>query len=340
MADMRLLVFKVNQLGDNVVFLPVVQWLRAHLPELDLTVLTSPVAAPLYEVCTPGVRVITADTKSFNAAWKRPARLIGLHRQIQALSPEVCLLADDQGNVAHLLAWMAGAGIRVGGRHARVKLNGLLTHLEELDLTEHIALQNWRIMKRSLEAMGLVADSAGAFPPPPDLSAFCSGDAEGGVIIHPGASRDYKRWPMERYVALANALSSHAEVIFIRQKHESENLLSDTVRLVEPASLQEFIGRMSSAALFIGNNSGPMNIASALGTPGIVFSGPSTAIWDPAWHPERFRILRDPKLSCQPCDKADHPVNACQNGANPMSCMTRWSVEEVHEIALGMLAKA
>ena len=340
MADMRFLVFKVNQLGDNVVFLPVVQWLRAHLPKLEITVLTSPVAAPLYEVCTPGITVMTVDTKSFNTAWKHPSRLLALHRQVRALSPEVCMLADDQGNVAHLLARTAGAGIRVGGRHARVKLNGLLTHLEKLDLTEHIALQNWRIMKLALKAMGELPDTAGAHPPPPDLSAFCTGDPERAVIIHPGASRDYKRWPMERYVALANALSSDTEVTFIKQKHESEKLLCDAVRLVEPASLQDFISRMSRASLFIGNNSGPMNIASALGTPGIVFSGPSTAIWDPAWNPERYRVLRDPKLLCQPCDKADHPVNACQNSANPMACMTRWSVEEVHEMALGMLTKA
>ena len=79
-----------------------------------------------------------------------------------------------------------------------------------------------------------------------------------------------------------------------------------------------------------------MNIASALGVPGVIMNGPSTPNWNPAWHGDRFTLLSDPSLACQPCDQLTHPVNACQNLEEPMACMKRWTVErvlaKVHEV--------
>ena len=334
---MKLMVFKVNQLGDNVVFLPVVQWLQRNLRDVEISVFTSPVAAPLYEVCTPGVRVLTADTKVFNSSWRNPAQLLHYHRMVRKEAPDVCLLADDQGNVAHLLARASGARIRVSGRHARVKLSMLLTHREILDLHEHVAVQNWRIMMLTMRALGLPISEVPEHPPAPDLSGFGARNSERLILIHPGASRDYKRWPLDRYVALANALCDDADVCFIRQSHESEKLLRPQVQQLQPSSLQDFIKLMGRAGLFIGNNSGPMNIAAALGIPGIIFCGPSIPSWDPAWHAASFHLLRDPKVACQPCDRLDHPVDRCQNAATPMACMLRWSVDHVRELALSKL---
>ena len=86
---------------------------------------------------------------------------------------------------------------------------------------------------------------------------------------------------------------------------------------------------MAGARHFVGNNSGPMNIASALGVSGTILNGPSAANWDPPWHGERFDLLRDPALACQPCDPLTHPANVCQNREHPMACMLRWSVDDV-----------
>ena len=220
-----------------------------------------------------------------------------------------------------------------------MKLNMLLTHRALPNLHEHIAVQNWHIMVHMLEALGLSTTDVPGHPPAPDLSAFCDGAPQQLVIVHPGASREYKRWPMDRYVSLANALVDDTEVCFIKQGHDAEKALHPEVRLVQPTSLRDFIALMGRASLFIGNNSGPMNIASALGIPGIVFCGPSTPNWDPAWHADRFHLLRDTGLRCQPCDKWDHPVNRCQNPTSPMACMLKWSVDQVHELAVARLKK-
>lgn len=45
---MRVVIFKFNHLGDNVVFLPVVQQLRRQFSDWDLVLLTTPTEAELY----------------------------------------------------------------------------------------------------------------------------------------------------------------------------------------------------------------------------------------------------------------------------------------------------
>jgi len=319
-ASMTLLVFKVNQLGDNVVYLPVVQSLAAAHPDWRIVVLTSPAAARLYEVCCPKVELRVFETAKFNGAWRQPWRLMYMAAQLRALKPDACLLGDDQGNVAHLLARMSGAKVCVGPRTPHVRLNALLHARVDVNADESVAMHNWHI-----------AGAKFALPetmPAPDLNAFGS-DESGAIVIHAGASRDYQRWPLRNFVTLANRLAETHAVRWIAQPDDTD--LSDKVERVETQSLDELVRVIAGAKLFVGNNSGPMHIAAACGTPGVILVGPSSPRWDPAWHRERFDLLREPRLSCQPCDLPTKPVNRCLNLQTPMACLNRWTVDAVHE---------
>lgn len=322
-----LLIFKVNQLGDNVVYLPVVQSLVANNPEWRIVVLTSPTATRLYEVCCPEVEVISYETAGFNGAWRRPARLLALWREIRKIKPDACLLGSDQGSVAHFLARFSGARVVVGPEAERVKLNVLLNLRLPSEGEESVAIYNWRIAQALAGHLKLAALPEKM--PPPDLRAF-GREEHASVVMHAGASRAYKRWPLDRAVDLANRLSAEHAVTWFEQDEPEEARLRPEVRRVKPGTLDGLVRVLAGARHFIGNNSGPMNIASALGVPGTIFNGPSTSNWDPPWHTHGFDILRDPKLACQPCDQLSHPVNACQNKERPMACMDRWSVDEVH----------
>ena len=191
-------------------------------------------------------------------------------------------------------------------------------------LSQHVALQNWGIAKQLAE---LIGGQLPEKPLAPDLSGLVESTWGSGIVIHAGASRAYKRWPMDRYVRLANLLTAHHQVTWVDQG--SDEGLLPAVNRFKQGELAAFVTLLAGAKLFIGNNSGPMNMASALGVPGIIFNGPSTPNWNPAWHAERFTLLTDPALACQPCDKLTHPVNTCQNAAEPMACMNRLSVEAV-----------
>jgi len=326
---MRLLIFKVNQLGDNVVFLPVVQELQRRHPDWRITVCTSPVAAPLYQTTCPQIQTLEFITREFNDAWRHPLELVRLALQFRRLPQDACLLGNDQGNVAHLLSRITGASRRIGPLIHERHLGRLLHARVPVDFTAPDPRQNWCIAQT-------LDPSLPETIPAPDLSAFGKADHE-GVFIHAGASRDYKKWPLDRFIDLANRLSKSVPVRWMDQGQEVESLLSAAVERVRPGPLGDLIRHIAAARLFIGNNSGPMNIASALAVPGLIFNGPSTPSWDPFWHRERFDLLRDPTLPCQPCDRPTRPVNACLNTAEPMACMKRWTVEKVHQMALDKL---
>jgi ADP-heptose:LPS heptosyltransferase len=319
-ASMTLLVFKVNQLGDNVVFLPVVQSLVAAHPDWRIVVLTSTTAARLYEVCCPQVELRVFETARFNGAWRQPWHLMPMAAQLRGLKPDACLLGDDQGNVAHLLARLSGAKLRVGPQTPHVSLNALLHHRVAMEGKESVASHNWRIVREKFELPENM--------PAPDLSAF-GGDNAGAIVIHAGASREYQRWPLNNFIDLANRLAETHAVRWIAQGGETG--LSDAVQQVKTKTLDELVRVIAGAKVFVGNNSGPMHIASACGTPGVVLIGPSSPRWDPVWHRERFDLLREPRLSCQPCDLPTKPANRCLNLQAPMACLNRWSVDAVHE---------
>jgi ADP-heptose:LPS heptosyltransferase len=322
---MTILISKVNQLGDNVVFLPVVQQLRSTFPDARLVVVTSPVAAPLYERCVERVEVLKVPTKEFNQAWRSPLKLIRMARQWRAHKPDAVLVANDQGNVAHFLAGLSGARYRVGPENEEIKTHWMLNLRSEANLLLPIAMQNWRIAQMLCAELGASIPDR---PPCPDLLRLVGPVAvQPEVVIHPGASRAYQRWPLDRFVELATALSTSNRVCWIDEGSQVE--LPGQVQRVKPNDLASFVSLLAGTRLFVGNNSGPMHIASALGVPGVIPIGPSTPCWDPYWHNERFVLLRDRTLTCQPCDRLSGPVNVCQNTVSPMVCMKRWSVDEV-----------
>jgi ADP-heptose:LPS heptosyltransferase len=157
------------------------------------------------------------------------------------------------------------------------------------------------------------------------------------VVIHPGASAAYKRWPAENFRDLAARLATHSPVAWIETPETPAVGLSDAVQRIRTNNLRELTGWLDRARLFVGNNSGPLHLASALGTPSLILNGPTDPAWDPIWHRDRIAMLRDASVPCISCDVwADYPGH-CVNRQTPMACMQVWTVERVMKAALDQL---
>jgi ADP-heptose:LPS heptosyltransferase len=328
---MNIGIFEVNQLGDNVVFLPVVQALRKKFPDWRLFLATTPTAAALYDADVPPDRRLVILRADFNGAWRNPFRLVRLAVRVFSERLDGSVLADDQGNVAHLLALLAGGRIRIGMRREYVRVRGGLTHAVAPLAGVSPALQNWEIARAAVRAFG--GGDIAPRPPAPDLGHLVRGAIRRPkrIIIHPGASMAFKRWHPDRFRELAVRLATDHEVIWIEQPELGEVQLPGTITRVASGSLQEFVHLLGTASLLVANNSGPMNLAAAIGTPAVIISGPAHPAWDPVWHSEKFLILRETSLPCLPCETERRAVTKCSNVANPMACMKAWSVQTVYE---------
>lgn len=331
---MNLLIFKFVNLGDNVVFLPVVQALRARFPAWRITLLTTPQEAGLYASTLTPQEIITCSQLRFNSSWKRPWELAQWWAKVRLGRPTACLISFDQGNAAHFLARHSGANIRVGSRIAHVRINHSLTHDIGMAADGRVASWHWDMARALVQSLGY--QDWPTSPPPPDLSSMITTlprSRARRIVIHAGSNQAFTRWPLERFALVANRLAADYEVVWVNRPETSIVSLSGAVQRVTPGSLPELTSLLASADLFLGNNSGPMHLANALGVRGVVVSGPSAHGWDPFWYRERWTVLRHPSLACVPCEWKPqfHLIRDCALTTDPLACLRYWSVEKVEQ---------
>ena len=162
------------------------------------------------------------------------------------------------------------------------------------------------------------------------------------VAIHPGVGNVMRQWPAEHFAALIDLLVERNAVnaVLIGGPEETELAAqvlagvahqTSVVSLVGRTPLRELPALLSACALYVGNNSGPKHIAAALGVPTIgIHSGVVDAIeWGPIG---RRAVAVRRNMTCSPCylDRmADCPRNfACMRGLEPAI------VREVSEVFL------
>jgi ADP-heptose:LPS heptosyltransferase len=325
---MKAVIFKLNAFGDNVVFVSAVQELRRRCPEMDITLITTPNEAELYGGPLAPQRILTSTKKAFNKSYRRPWVLASWVLRVRNLRPDACLLAFDQGSAAHVIASLSGARIRIGGNVAQRRISAPLT--EDIALPEdgRPVTWNWRMARALARSSGQAAGWSD-LAPAPDLRHLIKDEGEAGgtrrrVIVHAGASRTLNRWDKSRFARVAESLSSDCDVFWVIHG-EATGTPPRGVTGVEVQSIGQLANLFARADLFVGNNSGPMHLANALGCKGVVVTGSSAAGWDPYWHRDRWSVLRHPNLYCAPCEKPNGPASACANLENPMACMEYWS---------------
>lgn len=329
---MRVLILKLNHLGDNVVFVPVVQALRRLCPDWHLTVLTTPNEAALYGGPLGAQEVWTSAKRAFDKSHRRPWRLLRWLAKARLARPDACLVSFDQGSAAHLVARASGARFRVGGNLDFIRVRHSLTREIPIPADGRPVSWNWAMARGLAAAFGRDTNWP-TTPPPPDLG-FLVPDRpppRGGsrrVVVHAGAGKSLNQWPRQHFAAVAAGLAADHEVLWI-EHGESTGSAPAGAAPVRPASLGDLAGALAGADLFLGNNSGPMHLANALGVCGVAVTGPTAAGWDPYWHPTRWTVLRHPSLACAPCEKPHRELEGCVNLESPMACLSYWTPARV-----------
>jgi ADP-heptose:LPS heptosyltransferase len=132
------------------------------------------------------------------------------------------------------------------------------------------------------------------------------------VVMHPGTSEyaAFKRWPVDRYAALADALVARrdARVVFTSgpgDRHLAVQAADAMERdaLVAPSDrgLPVLVEWLRRADLFVGADTGPMHIASALGTPLVTLFGPKDPVQTGPFC--SHSIVVTGRADCRPCTR-------------------------------------
>lgn len=259
-AALRLLFITSNRLGDAVLSTGVLDHLVRRYPEARITVACGPVAAPLFRAL-PGLdQVISLEKQPRAGHWLRLWKL--------CIGRVWWLVADLRDSAVSRLLLRRRTVIVSSPPADRHRLEHLAT---VFGLAEVPAPRLWFGEAERAAAARLVPDG------PPVLA------------LGPAANWIGKTWRPERFAALACRLTGPegilpgARVAVLAAASERDQA-EPVLAAIDPARRLDLVGAtdpleagacLARCALFVGNDSGLMHIAAAVGTPTLGLFGPS-----------------------------------------------------------------
>ncbi len=336
---MKILARATNWIGDAVMAIPALESIAKRWPVAEVTVLARPAVADLYRGQPFAPRLIVYENRGAHGG------ILGRERLAAALRREkfdTAILLQNASDAAWL-AWRAGIRERIG--YARDARSWLLTRAipvpREGEVPPHESYYYLELLRRAgwLEKLPAVDEirlqvSVGA-KQEARAKLFAAGAQEGRIRIAFAAGAAYgsaKCWAPERYAALADRLigAYGADVILFGAAAEREMaariasaMQRRPVDLVGATNMAELPALLAACQLFVGNDSGAMHVAAAVGLPVVGIFGPTDERGTRPVTP-RFTLVRH-AVSCSPCFLRHCPIDH--------RCMTRISVEEVFAAA-------
>jgi heptosyltransferase-2 len=180
----------------------------------------------------------------------------------------------------------------------------------------------------------------------PELGNQSGGGAGGQEIIWLGlnTSAAYgpaKCWPLDRFAAVARSVSASLQCVWLNfgtnsdwEQGEQLNALTEgrVINLAGKTSLRQLMALLKRCRALLTNDSGPMHLAAALGTPVIVpFGSTSPELTGPGLGGEGAHRMLRATAPCSPCFRRTCPID--------FRCMTGISVEQMVAAVHSVLAQ-
>lgn len=301
-AARRILAVRLDNLGDVLMTTPALRALRESAPGRHVTLLASAAGAAVAPFVPEIDDCVVATGPWMPGADKDPQALADTIEQLRAgrYDAAVIFTVYSQSPLpAALLCWLAGIPLRLA--HCRENPYQLLSDWI-IDPEPHEVLRHE--VRRQLDLVAAVGCATAderlsfALPAGDRLRAMArlraAGiDPDGGwIVAHPGASAASRRYPAEQFACALEALQAQAPalpVVLTGEAHERELVEAVRRRVGTPVTslageleLGELAAVIASAALLIANNTGPVHIAAALGTPVVdlyALTNPQHAPW-------------------------------------------------------------
>lgn len=345
----RLLAVRLDNLGDVLLASPALHAIKATAPEIHLALLTSPTGAQAGRLHSDVDEVIV-----YRAPWVDPwgelahdldrerttrerlhagrfdaAIIFTSFRQSALPAAYLCYLA---GIPLRLAASIDGSGSLLTTRHRHPER--LLHEVERgLDLATAAGFTttDWKLVLAVPEGSRRDAER---------IVRALHRRTGPVVVLHPGCTMPARTYPAERYVAVAERLVERLDAtILLTGTAEERELVAaiagamryEAVTLAGALDFPTFCGTIAAADLVVTNNTGPMHLAAATGTPVVALFALTNdpAQWGP-WQVPHRTLFHD--VPCRFCH-----ARRCPFGHE---CLTGVSPETVAEAAAELLGIA
>ena len=268
----RICVIRLRSLGDCVLTTPALRLLKAFRPDLEVAMVVEPRFRAVFDR-NPDVSR-TLDPRVVAVARFRPDLLLNFHGGTSSIVLTVASRARHRAAFAHFRA-QSTYNIHIPTAQEILGVD------RKVHTAEHLASAMFYLGVPPAEI-----PRACLFPPPAGVSSPYA-------LLHPFASLPEKTWPAEHFLVVAKRVAeSGLKPVFLCGPGEDASPFK-AFETVHGLPLEQVMGLVGGASLFVGNDSGPAHIAAACGVPGaVLFAGSDPVIWSPWKAPEMAQIVR------------------------------------------------
>lgn len=323
--QMNALIIETAFPGDVVISLALAAELKRLVPDAEVTYLVRPDAAQLASISPDVTNVIIFDKRG------KDSGLSGIEKIAQQLNAlhftHLFLLHGSKRSLE--LAKRLNIPVKIG-----FTSSDAVTHR-----VQEPAFGTPRT-SRAISLLQPIFDSVDRTTLP-RLSPHGASDARtitpNTIALAPGSVWATKKWGDDKFVELADVLINEGKSIVVIGG-SSEREVGEKIKMLDPqrvfdltgkTSLTEAAGVIAQCELLIGNDSAPIHLATAVGTPSIVIYGPTIKEFGFAPPTGLSKVIEIEGLWCRPC--TPHGSNTCPIYTH--KCMKTISATEVAKIA-------
>jgi lipopolysaccharide heptosyltransferase II len=333
----RFLVIATTGIGDTLWGTPAIAALKKTYPGSWIGVLTNPQGFELLKgnPCINRLFIFKRGASGF-------ALLPILLNALRQDRFDTAFIFHASDRIIWLLVYLSGASEIIGIEGQNKDIDFILTKTISPQNTVHGIKARLNIVKQV--GAGAASGATSIYLSDEEIISAIrllkeNGIDEGTLLIglHPGAQKPYKCWPPENFIAIGNTLSERLGCKIIVTGSSDEKRLADTVAsgirgatpLAGRLSLRQTAAVIKRINIFITNDTGPMHIAFALGTPTVALFCPTDPKLCGPYEAEGAEIIEKPKI-CAHCisKKCYNPI-----------CMMQITPQEVASAVESILNK-
>ena len=299
MSSQRILITRLSHIGDCILTLPVVNAIRKQYPDAFIAWAVESPTQQLLEH-HPEIDHIIQVPKSWMS---KPGTWRQLRRDLRCEDFDVAI--DPQGlTKSAMLGWLSGAPRRIGikGRWGR-ELSPWLNNTLVETLSDHVVDRSMELLSKldiespqvefNLPTVAEANQKIDTWLGNHKLNSF--------AVINPGASWRSKRWENDRFGTVASHLyQEHNLRTVITWAGDQEKAMAQQIFRLNnrgsvfamPTSLNELASLISRAKFFVGCDTGPMHIATAVGTPCVGLYGTTRPQDSGAYGPQHVAVQK------------------------------------------------
>lgn len=314
----NVLVILLRKLGDTVFTVPAVKEIQKQFGE-KITIVCFPESIPIYKLALKNINFCEIQHEDFFFGHR-----IASSRAIQrlgSLSPNIIFdLTGTMISASLIFNLSARQIVGINGIHFRTIYDHYIAfrenpHLIDLYLdaiSPLVRVQNREDLKKNPVVI----------------------DPNGKILVHPFAGWKAKEWNFKKYCKLIIDLSKDYKIAVVAPINNIsmdiiDEFIMEGIEIIQPQSVENLIDHIKSCSVFIGNDSGPIYIASLLGKPTISLYGPT--------NPEYSRPIGDnhhvifQEIKCSPEKNKQYCLTtAGMFGCPAFECMNLLDYNVVH----------